>query len=126
MENKSFMQSPNFNMDTPLDDNKPFKPSNNLPLAIVATIVGICSPCCIGLILGIIAIVFSTQVDTKYGYGDYLGAESSAKTTKILSFISIGLFALNLIWTIIQLSTTGVDVYLEQYQQILEQLEQLQ
>lgn len=122
MENKSFTQNPNFNFNAPSDENKPPKPNNNLPLAIVGTIVGICSPCCIGLILGIIAIVFSTQVDTKYNYGDYLGAETSAKNTKILAFVAIGLFGLNLIWMIVQFATLGTSGYLEQYQEILEQI----
>lgn len=122
MENKSFTQNSNFNFNSPLDENRPLKPNNNLPLAIVGTVLGICSPCCIGLILGIIAIVFSTQVDTKYNYGDYLGAESASKNTKILSFIAIGLFALNLIWAIIQLTTLGFDGYMEQYQELLDQI----
>ena len=91
-------------------------------MAIVGTIVGMCSPCCIGLILGIVAIVFSNQVDTKYNYGDYLGAESASKNTKILSFIAIGLFGLNLIWMIVQFATLGADGYLEQYQEIIEQI----
>ena len=33
-------------------------PDNQMTLAIVATVLGLCSPCCIGFILGIIAIVF--------------------------------------------------------------------
>lgn len=122
MENRSFTQNSNFNFNAPFDENRPPKPNNNLPLAIVGTIVGICSPCCIGLILGIIAIVFSTQVDKKYDYGDYLGAETSAKNTKILAFVAIGLFGLNLIWVIVQLVTLGTNGYLEQYQEILEQI----
>lgn len=38
MENKSFTQNPNFSFNTPLDENRPPKPNNNLPLAIVATL----------------------------------------------------------------------------------------
>ena len=77
MENKSFTQNTNFGFDNPEGQNLPPKPNNYLPLAIIGTVVGLCSPCCIGLILGIIAIVFSTQVDSKYGYKDYFGAEQS-------------------------------------------------
>ena len=68
---------------------KPEKPNNNLALSIIATIVSLITCCgwisCIGVILGIIAIVFSTQVDSKYFAGDYVGAESSAKNAKLLS-----------------------------------------
>lgn len=122
MENKSFTQNPNFNFNAPLDENRPPKPNNNLPLAIIGTIVGICSFCCIGFILGIVAIVFSNQVDTKYNYGDYLGAEAAAKNAKILSFIAIGLFGLNLIWMIVQIATMGTAGYMEEYQKIIEQI----
>ncbi len=73
-------------------------PNNNMALAIVATILGLCSPCCIGLILGIVAIVLSTQVKTKFENGDFAGALSSAKNSKILSYIAIGLLILNLIY----------------------------
>lgn len=124
MENKSFTQNPNpnFNFNAPRDENAPPKPSNNLPLAIIGTIVGMCSPCCIGLILGVIAIVFSNQVDTKYNYGDYAGAENASKNTKILAFIAIGLFGLNLIWMIVQFASLGTSGALEYYQQYLEQI----
>lgn len=122
MENKSFTQNPNFNFNAPNDENKPPKPNNNLPLAIVGTVLGFCSPCCIGLILGVIAIVFSTQVDSKYNFGDYFGAENSAKNAKILSFIAIGLGVLGLIWSIIQLITLGTSGFFEHYQEYLEQI----
>ncbi|WP_413533388.1 CD225/dispanin family protein [Empedobacter brevis] len=65
------------------EDIKP-KPENNLVLAIIGTILGLCSPCCIGLIVGIVAIVFSNQVNTKYAIGDYVGAEKASKNSKIL------------------------------------------
>lgn len=122
MENRSFIQNPNFNLNSPSDGNKPPQPNNNLVLAIIATVLGLCSPCCIGLILGIIAIVFSNQVDTKYNYGDYFGAESAAKNTKILSLVAIGLFALNLIWGLVQLSTVGYDGLLLQYENLIQEL----
>jgi Ca2+/Na+ antiporter len=67
-------------------------PKNNMALAIVGTILGCCSPYCLGLILGIVAIVMSTQVKNKFEEGDFEGAEKSAKNAKILAFISIGLF----------------------------------
>lgn len=89
-------------------------PENNMTLAIVGTVLGLCSPCCIGLITGIIAIVFATQVNTKFNAGDYAGAVSSAKNVKTLSYISIGLGVLGIIITIVQLiSYGGVGGYME-------------
>ena len=102
---------------------KPPKPDNNLVLAIVSAVLGLCSPCCIGLILGIVSIVFSTQVDNKYFAGDYQGAESTAKTAKILAFIALGLFALNFIYLLVMLITGGLDAVTGQYQQILDQMQ---
>lgn len=88
-------------------------PNNNMTLAIIATVLGLCSPCCIGLILGIIAIVISSQVKTKFENGDFKGALSSAKNSKILSYIAIGLLALNIIYL---LGFGGIAAY----QEILE------
>ena len=65
-------------------ENTAPKPENNLVLAIIATVLGVCSPCCIGIILGVVAIVFANQVNTKYDVGDYAGAEQAAKNSKIL------------------------------------------
>lgn len=85
-------------------------PNNNMTLAIVATVLGLCSPCCIGLILGIVAIVLSSQVKTKFENGDFAGALSSAKNSKILSYIAIGLVAVNLIYFFV---FGGMAVYQE-------------
>ena len=88
-------------------------PNNNMTLAIIATVLGLCSPCCIGLILGIVAIVMASQVKTKFDSGDFAGALSSAKNAKILSYIAIGLLALNIIYL---LGFGGMAAY----QEILE------
>ena len=73
-------------------------PDNQMTLAIVATILGLCSPCCIGFVLGIIAIVFSSQVKSKFEKGDFAGALSSAKNSKTLAYIAIGLLILNIVY----------------------------
>ncbi|WP_291051352.1 MULTISPECIES: CD225/dispanin family protein [unclassified Empedobacter] len=96
------------------------KPENNLVLAIIATVLGLCSPCCIGLILGGVAIIFANQVNTKYDVGDYTGAEQAAKNSKILSYVAFGLVALNLIYVIFVFITQGSEAILEQYQGVLD------
>lgn len=114
--NEDFNQS-NYNSF----ENLPSKPNNNLVLAIVGTVIGICSPCCCpGLIAGIIAIIFSVQVDSKYGTGDYIGAEKAAKNAKILAYVALGLGILGLIYSIVTFATGGSDIYMEKYQEILE------
>ena len=64
-------------------------PDNQMTLAIVATILGLCSPCCIGFVFGIVAIVFSSQVKSKFEKGDFACALSSAKNSKTLAYIAI-------------------------------------
>jgi hypothetical protein len=50
-------------------------PNNNLVWAILSTVF-----CCVPL--GIPAIVYSAQVNTKWGQGDYAGAQASATKAK--------------------------------------------
>jgi len=59
-----------------MDQNTQPKPPNYLALAIISTIL-----CC--LPLGIVSIVFSTQVNSKYAVGDYEGAEKASKNARL-------------------------------------------
>lgn len=77
-------------------DNKEM-PKNNMGLAILGTVLGLCSPYCLGLISGIVSIVFASQVKKKFEAGDHEGAEKSAKNAKVLAFVAIGLFVIALI-----------------------------
>ena len=101
------------------------RPNNNLVLAIVATVLSFCSCCgyggCLGLILGIIAIVFASQVDSKYNSGDIFGAQKSANNAKILSYVALATVAVSVIIIIITLATTDWTEVVEQYRQALEQ-----
>lgn len=70
------------------------QPTNWLPWAIVATVLGLCS--CIGLVLGIIAITRANSANKFYQFGDTVSgnaANSSARTLTIiaLAFDGIGL-----------------------------------
>lgn len=103
-------------------ENQPAKPKNNLLLAIVGTVVGLCSPFCFpGFIAGVVAIVMATQVNTKYDAGDYLGAEKAAKNAKILSYVALGLGILGLIFSIYAIATSDVNVFSERYLEYLQQ-----
>lgn len=102
-----------------LEEIRP-RPQNNLVLSIVATVLGVCSPCCISVIVGIVAIVFSTQANSKYDAGDYIGAEQAAKNSKILSYVAFGLIAINLIYLIFVFITQGSDAIMNQYKDVLD------
>lgn len=58
------------------------KPKNWLIEPILSTLF-----CC--LPLGIAAIVFAAQVDSKYASGDYAGASKAANTAKTLTLVSV-------------------------------------
>lgn len=62
----------------------PAKPANNLVGSILVTLF-----CC--LPLGIPAIVFAAQVDSKYAAGDYDGAARAAATSKTWMWWSLGI-----------------------------------
>lgn len=119
MEYRSFTQNSGFNSDQQANVDKPQKPNNHIALAIVGVISGFCSPCCIGLILGIISIVFSTQVDTKYNNDDFYGAADSSRNAKLLATIAIVLGVIGLIYAIIQFASMGFEGYMSKYEEIL-------
>ena len=97
-------------------DQPEVQPENNMTLAIVGTILGLCSPCCIGLILGIAAIYYSSQVSNNFVSGDYAGALSSSKNAKTLAYVAIGLGVLGLIFNIVFFAIAGMEGYREMFE----------
>lgn len=57
-------------------------PDNYLVWAILSTVL-----CC--LPLGVVSIIFSTQVNTKWGQGDYAGAQESSRKAKNFAIYSV-------------------------------------
>jgi len=96
-------------------------PKNNMALAITSTVLGMCSSYCIGFILGIVAIVMSSQVKKKFEEGDFEGAEKSAKNAKTLAYISLALFAASIIFMIF-----NWDNMMEQFNLAMEQYQATQ
>ncbi|MGL4583432.1 MAG: CD225/dispanin family protein [Flavobacterium sp.] len=100
------------------------KPNNYMGLSITATVLGMCSIWCIGLVLGIIAIVMSSQSTSKYNTGDYDAAVKSAKNAKMLALIALGLFVVTIIYTVYTIMTAGgMDAYI---QNIMDQVKAAQ
>ena len=76
-----------------------FEVPNHLVLSIVAAVVSFFF-CCIPF--GIVAVVFSLQVNQRLAGGDYQGAKDSSEKAKLWAWIFIGialaLFVLNMIF----------------------------
>ena len=97
-------------------------PKNNMTLAIVGTILGLCPTlCCINAIIGGIGIYFASQVKKKFEAGDHNGAEQAAKNAKVLGWIAIGLFIASIIYSLITYDAEAQQEQMEQLQEMLEQ-----
>ncbi|MHC5353587.1 CD225/dispanin family protein [Myroides sp. LJL115] len=98
------------------------KPNNHMALSIIATIFSLCSFWCTGFIIGVIAIVMSSQSTSKYNKGDYSGSLSAAKTAKILALIAfvIGLATYAYTFYTIQ-QAGGIEIFIEEFKTAIEQ-----
>ncbi len=72
--------------------------NNNMGIA-VAGLIGFFF-CCLGVIPGIIAIIFANQAKQMAAAGDMAGAQSKANTAKILGIVGIVLGALGILGNI--------------------------
>jgi len=90
---------------------------NHLAWAIVSTVLATCLCCPIGLI-GIVAIVFSTQVNSKLAAGDIVGAQQASKNAKTWSIVATVLAVIGLLLNITFFSMGGMGQYTEMLQQI--------
>lgn len=90
-------------------NEQPAKPDNYLVMAIIATVLGLCG--CFGMIPGIVAIVFATQVDSKYNLGDYAGAQSASKNAKLFSIIAFAVAGVMIILNIIYYAIVGAAAF---------------
>lgn len=101
-------------------------PANSMVLAIVATVLNTFACCSfyigiLGIILGIIGIVFASQVNSKYNSGDYYGALASAKNAKILSYISLAIAVIGIVILIVLVAIVGTSpAFIEEFQRQME------
>lgn len=89
---------------------------NYLAWSIISTILATCLCCPLGLV-GIVAIVFSSQVNSKLNQGDIEGARRSSANAKIWCWVATALAIVGLLINIVMLATGGVDTYLQMMQQ---------
>lgn len=94
---------------------------NHLPWAIVSTVLATCLCCPLGLI-GIVAIVFSTQVNSKLNQGDLEGAQRASANAKTWCWVATAFAIIGLLINIAMFATGGM----EQYMMMMEQIQQSQ
>lgn len=81
----------------PTDEKNDRLPNNHMVLAIISTILNIFSFSLIGIIFGVLSIIFANEVKTIYYSGDHFGAMLKSKDTRILSIISLIIFFFNIL-----------------------------
>ncbi|MFZ5661248.1 MAG: CD225/dispanin family protein [Pseudomonadota bacterium] len=88
---------------------------NHLAWAIVSTILATCFCCPVGL-LGIVAIVYATQVNSKLNAGDIEGARRASEKAKIWCWVATALAIVGVLWSAWWFTTGGMAAFMEQMQ----------
>lgn len=83
--------------------------ANNMGLAITALIVGLCCSGIFGLVTGILAVVFASQVNGKAAVGDVAGAAESARKARLFSLITFGIVVVSLVIGAILVATGAIN-----------------
>ncbi|MGY3267001.1 CD225/dispanin family protein [Lysobacter sp. HA35] len=91
---------------------------NYMVWSIIITIVSLCVCCIVGTIPGIVAIVFSSKVNSALDRGDFAEAKRSSDTAKLWCWITTGLCALGLLINIGMIATGGMARYTQELQQL--------
>ncbi|HEY9254806.1 MAG TPA: CD225/dispanin family protein [Stenotrophomonas sp.] len=90
---------------------------NYLAWSIISTVLGFCL-CCPALITGIVAIVFSSKVNSLLAQGDLDGAQRASANAKIWCWVTTALAIVGLIINIVLVATGGMQSYLDYAQQM--------
>lgn len=104
-------------MNSPSYQNASAQVPNHLVWAIVSTIVATCFCCPLGL-LGIVAIVFSSKVNTLLQQGDIDGARRASNTAKTWCIVTTVLAAIGILINIALFATGGMAEYMSMMQQM--------
>lgn len=94
-------------------------PSNHLAMAIISTIL-CCNP------LGIVSIVYASQVNSKFQAGDYAGAQKASKNAKTWWIVAIVLSFIAVIGYAVFFFAFAGDAFMEEFQREMERQQSLQ
>ncbi len=106
--------SPSSQVSDPLP---PGSVPNHLAWAIVSTVLATCLCCPLGL-LGIVAIVYSSKVNTLLRVGDLAGARAASGNAKTWCWIATALAIIGLLLNVVFFMTGGMQQYLDMMQQM--------
>lgn len=101
----------------PLPNETPANIPNYLAWSIISTVLATCLCCPLGLI-GIVAIVFSSQVNTKLNQGDFAGARRASDTAKTWCWVTTALAIIGLVLNIVFIAMGGMSEYMEMMNQM--------
>lgn len=101
---------------------------NHLVWAIVATVFNLCGVCAclgvVGIITGIVAIVFAAKVNGQLAAGDFEGAARASNAAKILCWVTTGFAAAGILWIVYRFTLgggmAGFNAAIEQYRSQLQ------
>lgn len=99
--NNSYSQPYNQGNYNPIGN--PIPHTNWLPWAIITTIISTCTTC-IGLFLGIIAIIYASRANTFYNNGQKADGDAANSTARILTIINIVLCIIGIIVSLFYLA----------------------
>src|SRR5690606_14587474 len=91
---------------------------NHLAWSIIATVLATCLCCPLGLV-GIVAIVFSSKVNSLLDRGDIDGARRASATAKTWCWLTTALASIGLLVNIRVFSSGGMA----EYSQMMEQMQ---
>ena len=109
----SYVPPPSAKADAPVP--------NHLAWAIIATVLATCLCCPLGLV-GIVAIVFSSKVNSLLAQGDIAGAQRASANAKTWCWVATAFAIIGLLINIAMFATGGM----EQYMMMMEQIQQSQ
>lgn len=96
-------------------DVPPASVPNHLVWTIVSTVLATCLCCPLGL-LGIVGIVYSTQVNSKLTAGDVAGAQRASNNARTWAIVATVLAVIGALWSAYWWSMGGTQAMLEQIQ----------
>ncbi len=92
---------------------------NHLAWAIIATVLGTCFCCPLGL-LGIVAIVYAARVNSLLAAGDFAGAQRASSTAKTWCWVATALAIIGVIWSGYGFATGSTQMQIQQIQQLIQ------